>query len=77
MPVRSLTGSRFRRMFGSGMQEFGLQDGVVAANGRGQYVRNSIQPVPAIRENHNSASRLAGRDDKGLEPGIIFTVKKE
>ena len=50
---------------------------MIPADGRGEDVRNGVKPVPAIREDHDTISRFAGRDDEGLNPGTVFPVKKE
>ena len=59
----------------SGMQEGGFQDWMISADGPGEDLRNSSQPVPTIREDYHSASRFAGRDDKALKPWTIFAKK--
>ena len=59
------------------MQEGGLQYWMISADRRGSDILRRIEAVPAVREDHDSASRLARGDDKGLKSGAVFAVKKE
>ena len=59
------------------LQKVGFQDRMVSAKGCGDDVRNCLQAVAAIREDHQAASSLARSDYKGLKPGIIFTMQEK
>lgn len=57
-----------------GVQEGGLQCGMISADRRGDDILHCIEAVSAVREDHDPASRFARGDDKGLKSGAVFAV---